>query len=187
MTEETKIVIETAEESMKNALVFLEKEFQKYRTGKATPHMLDGLKVDYYGTLTPIEQVASINTPDAQQIIVQPWEKSMLEPLQKVIMDANLGFNPQNNGEILRILVPALTEERRKDLVKTAKTDVENAKVTIRAIRRNSIDALKKLEKDGLPEDSVKVLEKDIQTLTDKYSEEVDKMFEVKEKEILTI
>lgn len=187
MNEEISFILEEAEESMSNALDHLEREFQKIRAGKANPAMLDGVRVDYYGTMSPIDQISNINTPDPRQIIVQPWEKSMLAPIEKAIMAANLGFNPQNNGEVLRINVPPLTEERRRDLVKKAKAELENAKVTIRNVRRGGNDAGKKLEKDGVPEDEVKQLEKEIQTLTDKYSEKVDKLFDLKEKDIMTV
>ncbi|HPG33517.1 MAG: ribosome recycling factor [Lentimicrobiaceae bacterium] len=187
MNEEVRFVIDEAEEGMNSALVHLDKEFQKIRAGKASPAMLEGVRVDYYGTLTAIDQVSNINTPDPRQIIVQPWEKNMLAPIEKAILAANLGFNPQNNGEILRIAVPPLTEERRKDLVKKAKAEVEGAKVTIRNIRRSAIDAGKKLEKEGVPEDEIKQLEKEIQNLTDKFSDKVDKLFEHKEKDIMTV
>ncbi|HLN52880.1 MAG TPA: ribosome recycling factor [Lentimicrobium sp.] len=187
MNEEATFVIDEAEEGMTNALVHLEKEFQKIRAGKASPAMLEGVRVDYYGAMTPIEQVSNINTPDPRQIIVQPWEKAMLVPIEKAILAANLGFNPQNNGEVLRIAVPPLTEERRRDLVKKAKVEVENAKVTIRNIRRAAIDSGKKLEKEGVPEDEIKQLEKEIQNLTDKNIAKVDKLFEAKEKDIMTV
>lgn len=187
MNEEVTFVIEEAEEGMKNALAHLDKEFQKIRAGKASPAMLEGVRVDYYGSMTPIEQVSNINTPDPRQIIVQPWEKSMLVPIEKAILAANLGFNPQNNGEVLRINVPPLTEERRRDLVKKSKVEVENAKVTIRNIRRAAIDSGKKLEKDGVPEDEIKQLEKEIQNRTDNFIGKVDKMFEAKEKDIMTV
>jgi ribosome recycling factor len=187
MNEEVTFVIEEAEEGMTNALAHLEKEFQKIRAGKASPSMLDGVRIDYYGTMTPIDQVSNINTPDPRQIIVQPWEKAMLAPIEKAILAANLGFNPQNNGEVLRIAVPPLTEERRRDLVKKAKVEVENAKVTIRNIRRSAMDSGKKLEKEGVPEDEIKQLEKEIQNLTDKNISKVDKLFEAKEKDIMTV
>lgn len=187
MNEEVNFVIEEAEEGMSNAITHLDKEFQKIRAGKASPSMLEGVKVDYYGALTAIDQVSNINTPDPRQIIVQPWEKAMLSPIEKAIMAANLGFNPQNNGEVLRINVPPLTEERRKDLVKKAKAEVENAKVTVRSIRRSAMDAGKKLEKDGTPEDEIKQLEKDIQNLTDKFTDKIDKLFDAKEKDIMTV
>ncbi|MBW6490125.1 MAG: ribosome recycling factor [Lentimicrobium sp.] len=187
MNEDVRFTLDEAEEGMQNAIVHLEKEFHKIRAGKASPSMLEGVKVDYYGALTPIDQIANINTPDPRQIIVQPWEKSMLGPIEKAIMAANLGFNPQNNGEVLRIAVPPLTEERRKDLVKRAKAEMENAKITIRNIRRSAIDSGKKLEKDGIPEDEVKQLEKEVQLLTDKYSDKTDKLFDLKEKDIMTV
>lgn len=187
MTEEAKFILEEMNESMANALQHLEKEFHKYRTGKASPQMLEGVKVDYYGTMTAIEQVSNINTPDARLIVVQPWEKSMLSPLAKAIMEANLGFNPQNNGEVLRIAVPPLTEERRRDLVKKAKNEAENAKVSVRNLRRSAVEDAKKLEKEGVPEDEIKVLEKEIQTATDLFIGKIDKVLEVKEKDIMTV
>lgn len=187
MTEESKFILEAMNESMMNALQHLEKEFHKYRTGKASPQMLEGVKVDYYGTMTPIEQVSNINTPDARLIVVQPWEKSMLSPLAKAILDANLGFNPQNNGEVLRIAVPPLTEERRRELVKKAKNEAENAKVSVRNMRRSAVEDAKKLEKEGVPEDEIKVLEKEIQNVTDLYISKIDKVLESKEKDIMTV
>ncbi len=187
MNEEVTFVIDEAEEGMTNALAHLEKEFQKIRAGKASPSMLEGVRIDYYGSMTPIEQVSNINTPDPRQIIVQPWEKAMLAPIEKAILAANLGFNPQNNGEVLRIAVPPLTEERRRDLVKKAKVEAENAKVTIRNIRRSAMDSGKKLEKEGIPEDEIKQMEKEIQNVTDKNIAKVDKLFEAKEKDIMTV
>jgi len=187
MNEEAQFILEEMKENMQHALTHLDREFQKIRAGKATPQMLEGVKVDYYGTMTPIEQISNINTPDARQIIVQPYEKAMLVPIDKAILAANLGFNPQNNGEILRIMVPPLSEERRRDMVKRAKHESENARVTIRNIRRSSIDECKKLEKNGLPEDEVLVLEKDIQNLTDQFIVRADKMLEIKEKDIMTV
>lgn len=187
MIEEAQFVIDEMNENMLHALSHLDKEFQKIRAGKASPQMLEGIKVDYYGTPTPIENISSINTPDARQIIVQPYEKNFLIPIDKAILAANLGFNPQNNGEILRITVPALTEERRKEMVKKARHEGENAKVTVRGNRRNAIDECKKLEKEGLPEDEVLVLEKEVQNITDHFIVRIDKMLEVKEKDIMTI
>lgn len=187
MDEEIRFALDEAEEGMQNAIGHLDKEFQKIRAGKASPAMLDGVRVDYYGAMTAIDKVSNINTPDPRQIIVQPWEKNMLVPIEKAILAANLGFNPQNNGEVLRIAVPPLTEERRKDLVKKAKAEVESGKVTIRNIRRAALDTGKKLEKDGMPEDEIKQLEKEIQLLTDKYIDKVDKLFEQKEKDIMTV
>jgi ribosome recycling factor len=187
MTEEAKFIIEEIKESMQHALDHLEKEFHKFRTGKASPQMLEGVKVEYYGNPTSVDKIANINTPDARMIIVQPWEKSMLNPLAKAILDANLGFNPQNNGEVLRIAVPPLTEERRRELVKKAKGEAESAKVAIRNIRRGAVDDAKKLEKDGVSEDDIKTLEKDIQHITDSFIVQVDKILEHKEKDIMTV
>lgn len=187
MNDETQFVLDEANESMQNAIMHLEKEFQKIRAGKASPQMLEGVKVDYYGVLSPLEQISNINTPDPRQIIIQPWEKKMLPVIEKAIMAANLGFNPQNNGEILRIIVPQLTEERRREMVKRAKTETETARVSIRNIRRNANESAKKLEKEGTPEDEIKVLEKEIQNLTDNYIEKIDKLFDAKEKDIMTV
>ncbi len=187
MHEEVEFCLAEAKEGMENALVHLEHEFQKIRAGKASPQMLEGVKIDYYGTLTPIDQTANINTPDPRQIIVQPWDKSVMGLIEKAIMAANLGFNPKNEGEILRIIVPALTEERRKDLVKRAKAEAENARISIRNIRRIAMDTSKKLEKDGVPEDETEKLEALIQKLTDEFIIKVDKVFEVKEKDIMTV
>lgn len=172
---------------MTNSLNFLKKELEQIRAGKANPKMLEGVKVDYYGTPTPIEQVASIGTPDPKQILIQPWEKSMIGPIEKAIMAANLGFNPQNNGEIIRVIVPTLTEERRKELVKRTKQETEQAKVNIRNIRRNANDQAKKLKDNGVSEDEIKKLENDIQKATDTFIANIDKLFAMKEKEIMTV
>ncbi len=187
MSEELDFVFEESEEKMGNAIVHLEREFTKIRAGKANPQMLDGVRVDYYGTLTKLSQVSNINTPDPRSIVVQPWEKNMLSPIEKAIMAANLGFNPQNDGILIRIMVPPLTEERRRDLVKKAKAEAESTKIGIRSARREGIDAAKKLEKEGLPEDLVKKFESDIQDLTNKYIARIDKLLEVKESDIMTI
>ena len=187
MTEESKFILEEIKEGMQHALTHLEKEFHKFRTSKATPQMLEGVKVEYYGTPTSVDKIANINTPDARTIVVQPWEKNMLNPVAKAILDANLGFNPQNNGEILRIAVPPLTEERRRDLVKKAKAEAETAKVSIRNMRRTAVEDAKKLEKEGVSEDEVKVHEKEVQNITDMYIAKVDKVLEAKEKDIMTV
>lgn len=187
MSEETEFTLEEAREGMQLAVSHLEKEFQKIRAGKASPMMLEGVKIDYYGAMTPIEQTANISTPDARQIIVQPWDKGVLGLLEKAIMAANLGFNPKNEGEILRIVVPPLTEERRRDLVKKAKMEAENAKISIRNIRRSANDTAKNLKKDGTPEDEVTRLETDIQKITDEFISQVDKFLEAKEKDIMTV
>jgi ribosome recycling factor len=187
MTEESVLCLEMAGESMNNALNHLDKEFAKIRAGKSSPAMLDGVKVDNYGTLAPINQVASINTPDARLITIQPWDKNMLVAIEKAIMAANLGFNPQNDGIIIRVAVPPLTEERRRDLVKRAKTEAENARVAVRNIRRNANDEAKSLEKEGVSEDEVKLLQTKIQELTDSIIAKVDKLLEAKEKDIMTV
>jgi len=187
MTEELDFLYDATIEAMDKALTHLEKELFKLRAGKANPQMLDSVKVDYYGTPTKLSQVSNINTPDPRTIVIQPWEKNMLTPIEKAIMAANLGFNPQNDGTIIRVLVPPLTEERRKDLVKKAKEEAENCKVGIRSARRETIDSAKKLQKEGLPEDAVKRFEGDIQELTNNCISKVDKILEQKETDIMTI
>ena len=187
MHEAIEFTIEEAKEGMHGAVLHLEKELQKVRAGKASPQMLEGVKIDYYGAMTPIDQAANVSTPDARQIIVQPWDKSVLGLIEKAILAANLGFNPKNEGEILRIVVPSLTEERRKDLVRKARAEAETAKISIRNIRRLANETAKKLKKDGVPEDEVDKLELDIQKLTDEHIGQVDKILEVKEKDILTV
>lgn len=187
MTDDTILCLEEAKENMGNALIHLEKEFLKIRAGKANPAMLAGIRVEYYGTMTPIEQTSTINTPDARQIIIQPFDKSSIHAIEKAIMSANLGFNPQNEGEILRINVPPLTEERRKDLVKKAKAVAEDTKIGIRNDRRNANEEAKKLEKEGVAEDEVKYLLDEIQKATDKYIAKIDQLLELKEKDILTV
>ena len=185
--EEIKKCMEQAQTGMESVISFFDKELQKVRAGKASPQMLEGLKVEYYGNLTPIEQVANINTPDARQIVVQPWERNMLPVIEKAILVANLGFTPQNNGEFIRIIVPIMTEERRKELVKKVKQDTEQNKVSIRNIRRTANETARKLKDSGTPEDEVKKLENDIQKLTDDFIAKIDKMSEAKEKEIMTV
>ena len=187
MDEEAKFCLEESEESMKNTIVYLEREFQKIRAGKASPQMLEGVKVDYYGVLTPIEQTANINTPDPRQIIIQPWDKSIISNIEKAILSANLGFNPKNEGEILRIIVPALTEERRKDMAKKAKAEAEDTKISIRNTRRTANDMAKDFEKEGMPEDDVKKLQDKIQELTDDYIKKIDSVLEAKETDIMTV
>ncbi len=187
MNDDTVLCLEEAKEGMNHAIFHLEKELQKVRAGKASPMMLEGVKIDYYGSMTPLDQAANISSPDARQIIVQPWDKSVLGLIEKAILAANLGFNPKNEGEILRIVVPSLTEERRKELVKRARTEAENAKISIRNIRRIANETAKQLKKDGTPEDEVEKLELDIQKITDEFSSKVDKIIEIKEKDILTV
>ena len=187
MSDDIEFTLDAANEGMNLAILHLEKELQKLRAGKASAQMLDGVRIDYYGVSTPIDQTANISTPDARQIIIQPWDKSVLGLIDKAIQAANLGFNPKNEGEILRITVPPLTEERRRDLVKKAKAEAENGKISIRNIRRIANETAKKLKKDGIPEDEVDKLELDIQKLTDDYITRVDKLFDIKEKDIMTV
>lgn len=187
MQEEIELCLEDAEDNMKGAISHLEKEFQKIRAGKASPAMLEGVIVDYYGVPTPIAQTANINTPDPRQIIVQPWDKTLLPLIDKAIQAANLGFNPTNEGEVLRINVPPITEERRKNLVKQAKTEVEKCKVSIRNARRLANDFAKSLEKDGLPEDESKKLQDKVQELTNSYTVIVDKLIAIKEEDVMKV
>ena len=187
MEEDVQLILDIVEEKMERALIYLRDELSKLRAGKASPQMLDSITVDYYGINTPLYQVSNINTPDPRTITVQPWEKNMLDPIEKAIMQANLGFNPVNNGEILRIVVPALTEDRRRMLVKQVKAECENARVSIRNARRDANDELRKMQKEGLPEDLVKTAEQDVQKLTDSYSEKVDELLQKKEDDIMTI
>ncbi len=185
--EEVKNILDQLQDQMNKAIAHLETELQKVRAGKASPSMLDGLYVDYYGTPTPLNQVASVNTPDARTLVVQPWEKTMIKPIEKSIIDANLGFAPQNDGSMIRISIPPQTEERRKELVKKAKAEGEHAKVGIRTFRKDANDNVKKAQKNGLPEDMAKDAEDKIQKLVDSYVVKIDKQLEVKEKEIMTV
>lgn len=187
MTDDAILCLEEAEEKMDHAIEHLEREFQKIRAGKANPNMLSGVRVEYYGVSTPIEQTSNINTPDPRQIIVQPFDKSTLHEIEKAILNANLGFNPQNEGEIIRINVPPLTEERRLELVKKTKHVGEETKIGIRNARRSANDEAKQLEKDGLPEDEAKQLMDEIQNLTDKYVNKIDELAEAKEKDVMTV
>jgi len=187
MTDDAILCLEEAEEKMQHSIDHLEKEFLKIRAGKASPSMLSGVRVEYYGVSTPIEQTANINTPDARQIIVQPFDKSIIHDIEKAIMNANLGFNPQNEGEIIRIQVPPLTEERRIEMVKKAKHVGEETKIGIRNTRRHANDEAKNLEKDGMPEDDAKHLTDEIQKLTDKFIDEIDKLTDLKEKDVMTV
>ncbi|WP_310556012.1 ribosome recycling factor [Flavobacterium sp.] len=187
MTEEIDFILDSAKESMDNSIAHLEKEFLNIRAGKASPAMLGGVFVDYYGSQTPLSQVANINVPDARTITIQPYEKSMLQPIEKAIMIANIGFNPMNNGDIIIISVPPLTEERRKDLVKQAKVESEDAKIGIRNVRKDSNNDIKKLEKEGTSEDVCKTAEDSVQKLTDSYIRKIEELLVVKEAEILKV
>ena len=187
MNDDIDLLFAEAEENMSNAISHLTRELSKIRAGKANPQMLDSVMVDYYGTMTPLAQVSNVNTPDPRTIVIQPWEKNMLGVIEKAILTANLGFNPQNDGTVVRVIVPPLTEERRKDLVKNVRSEGEATKVSIRNVRRDAIDAAKKLEKEGVPEDVVKTFEKEIQELTNKFTDKVDSLLKNKEEDIMNI
>ena len=183
--EEIEFILDSTRESMDKSIEHLEVAFSKIRAGKASPQMLDNVSIDYYGAMTPLNQASNINTPDAKTISVQPWDKSMLEVMEKSIIDANLGFTPMNNGEMIIINVPPVTEERRRDLVKQAKAEAENAKVSIRNVRKDANDELKKL--DGFSEDVIKDAENSVQDVTNEFSSKVDAFFTKKESEIMTV
>ncbi|MBP7509550.1 MAG: ribosome recycling factor [Prolixibacteraceae bacterium] len=187
MDEEVSLLLEMTKESMQLAIDHLDKELIHIRAGKASPRMLDSVMVDYYGSMTQINKISSITTPDAKTIVVQPWEKQMIAPIEKSILNANLGFNPDNNGEIIRIFIPPLTEERRKALSKDVNREGEAAKVSIRNARKEANDQLKKLLKDGLAEDLEKLSVEKVQKMTDDYSRKVDNLVEKKHVEIMTI
>ncbi len=185
--EEIEFILDSTKESMIGSIAHLEKEFLNIRAGKATPQMLGGVFVDYYGSQTPLSQVANINVPDARTITVTPWEKNMLHPIEKAIMIANLGFNPMNNGDNIIINVPALTEERRRDLVKQAKAEAEDAKIGIRNARKDANTDIKKLEKEGTSEDVCKTAEDDVQKLTDSFIKKIEEHLAIKEAEIMKV
>jgi ribosome recycling factor len=180
-------IINDTESLMTKSISHLETELAKIRAGKASPAMLDGIMVDYYGNPTPLNQAANVSVLDARTISIQPWEKAMLQPIEKGIMAANIGITPQNDGNTIRLFLPPLTEERRKELVKKCNGEGEHSKVSIRNIRRDSIEQVKKLQKDGVSEDECKDAEKNIQDLTDKYIALVDKHLQAKEKEIMAV
>ena len=173
--------------AMKKAIDHFETELIKIRAGKASPNMLDGIVVDYYGNPTPIGQVGNLSAMDARTLTIQPWEKNMLQPIERAIIAANIGINPQNDGNIIRLFLPPLTEERRKELVKRSNVEGEHAKIAIRNIRRDSIEQIKKLQKDGLSEDAAKDGENEIQEITNNYISLIDKHLEAKEKEIMAV
>ncbi len=187
MEEELNMLFSLTEDSMKESIQHLEKELLKIRAGKANPAMLEGINVEYYGTMTPLNQVSNVNTPDGRTLSIQPWEKQLLEEIERAIINSNLGLNPQNNGELIMINLPALTEERRAQLVKLARSEGETAKVSIRNARKDANDSLKKLQKDGLSEDQAKNSEEEVQKLTDSYSKKVDELIDHKEKDIMTV
>lgn len=187
MSADIHTIISDTEASMAKALNHLEAELVKIRAGKANPAMLDGIMADYYGNPTAINQIANISVLDARTISVQPWEKNMLHAIERAITMANIGINPQNDGNIIRLFLPPLTEERRKELVKRCNAEGEHAKVAVRNIRRDGIEAIKKLQKEGLSEDISKDAEKEAQDLTDKYISLIDKHLEAKDKEIMAV
>jgi ribosome recycling factor len=185
--EEIEFILDSTEESMTGSIAHLEKEFLNIRAGKASPQMLGSVFVDYYGAQTPLSQVSNVNVPDARTITIQPYEKSMLQPIEKAIMVANIGFNPMNNGDVIIINVPALTEERRRELVKQAKAEAEDAKIGIRNARKDANTEIKKLEKEGTSEDICKSAEDDVQKLTDSFIRKVDEHLTTKEAEIMKV
>jgi ribosome recycling factor len=187
MTEELDMIFDEIESSSEKTLVHLENELSKVRAGKASPSMLNGVMVEYYGAMTPLQQVANVNTMDARTIIVQPWEKPLLNDIAKGILNANLGLNPQSNGEQLIISVPPLTEERRRDLVKRAKAECEHAKVGVRNHRKDAMDMIKDLKNEGLSEDMMKSAEEEIQQITNAFIKRIDDVLEIKEKDIMTV
>lgn len=187
MTDDLSFIQEEGKEFMTKAINHLEAELVKIRAGKANPTMLDGIVVDYYGNPTPINQVGNISAMDARTISIQPWEKNMLQPIERAIIAANIGINPQNDGNIIRLFLPPLTEERRREMVKRSNAEGEQAKVAVRSIRRDAIEQIKKLQKDGLSEDQAKDAEAEIQEMTDKYISLVEKHLAAKEKEIMSV
>ena len=186
MEEEANFCIDMAREKMEKALRHLEDELAHVRAGKATPTILDGISIDYYGAITPLSQVSNIGTPDPKTIVIQPWDKTMIDTIEKAILYANIGLTPMNNGELIRLSIPPLTEERRRNLVKQVKTMGENTKISIRNARRDANDELKKLLKDGLPEDVEKEAVIEVQTLTDDHIAKTDIVVAGKEKRIVT-
>lgn len=187
MEEDVSLIVTIAEDGMKHSLEHLQKELVRVRTGKASTAMLDGILVNYYGSPTPLKQVANVSTSDSRTLVIQPWEKSMVAPIEKSIFEANLGITPQNDGELVRLVIPALTEERRLELVKQIKHMGEDAKVSIRNARREAMEEIKKAVKDGYPEDLGKRKEGEVQELTNQYTAKVDKMLEIKEEDIMKV
>lgn len=187
MTEDLTMIYEELKSSNEKSLSHLESELTKIRAGKATPSMLQSVMVDYYGNATPLQQVANVSAMDAKTLTVQPWEKAMLDEISRGIINANLGFAPQNNGEMLIISIPPLTEERRRELVKRAKAEGENAKVATRNNRKEALDMVKALKEDGLSEDMMKDAENEVQNITNDFTAKVDRLIDAKEKDVMTI
>ena len=184
---DTKTIINDATARMQKAVDFLEESLANIRAGKASVNVLNGVFVDYYGSQTPVSGVASVTVPDAKTILIQPWDKNMIRPIEKAIIDSNIGLTPSNNGESIRLSMPPLTEERRKDLVKQSKAEAENARISLRNARRDAVEAFKKAVKDGMPEDEGKDGEAQIQKVVEKFNKSIDVAFEKKEKEIMTV
>ena len=184
---EVKEYLQNADESMQLAIEYLDDTLSHIRAGKASTKLLDGIRVDYYGTASPISNVANVSVPDARTIAITPWEKSMIREIEKAIINSDLGITPENNGEVIRLSIPPLTEERRKQLVKQSKAEAETAKISVRNARRDAIEGLKKEIKNGLSEDNEKDAEAEVQKLHDKYMKKIDEIFSAKEKEILTV
>lgn len=187
MSEELNNIKSSSVTSMQKAIDHLQVELTKVRAGKAHPSLIDGIMVDYYGSPTPISQVANVSVSDARTLTLQPWERNMLQPIERAIIAANIGINPQNDGVLIRLFLPPLTEERRRELVKKSQGEGEQAKIAIRNIRRDAMESIKKLQKNGLSEDVCKDMEKQIQDQTDKFISSVDKYLELKEKDIMTV
>ena len=187
MDEELELIMDEVKEQMGKAIEHLDYELGKIRAGKANPRVLDDIKVESYGAPTPLNQVANVSVPDPRTIAVKPWDKSMIGPIEKAIMAANIGLNPDNNGEVIRIMIPPLTEERRRDLAKLAKRTCEDSKIAVRNIRRDAIEEIKKLKKDGLGEDIQKDKEAEVQKIHDAHIKKIDEMYAVKEKDIMTV
>jgi ribosome recycling factor len=184
---EVKDYLDPAEEKMEMAVAYLDESLAHIRAGKANPKILDGIRVEYYGSAVPISNVANVSVPDARTIVITPWEKSMFKEIERGIINSEVGITPENNGEVIRLSIPPLTEERRKSLVKQSKAEAENAKVSVRNARRDAIEGLKKAVKQGMPEDVEKDAETSAQKLHDKYMKQIDEIFAAKEKEILTV
>jgi ribosome recycling factor len=187
MSEEVTLTLEMADESMKKALDHLEAELVKIRAGKANPQMLDGIAVDYYGSPTALNQVANVAVADARTLTIQPWERNMLQPIERAIINSNIGLNPQNDGNLIRLFLPPLTEERRRELVKRSQGEGENCRIAIRNIRRDAIESIKKAQKDGLSEDIAKDAEAEVQEITNRNIALVEKHLAAKEKDIMTV
>jgi len=185
--EELQLYLDDAKELMEKAVAHTQQEFSRIRAGKAMPSMLDGIVVDYYGNPTPINQVASINTPDARTIVIKPWEKKIIGDIERAIINSDLNLNPQNDGEMIRLNIPPLTEERRRELVKQSKHESENGKISIRNIRKDALHNIKALLKEGASEDDVKKAEEEVQALTDKYIAKIDALLAKKEEEIMKV